>query len=277
MARVAVEEEVSLYYQDLGDGPAVVLVHGGCMSHRVWESQVHALLQEGFRVITPDLRGHGRSDKPVSEYTAETHAVDIADLTDALGVEEFALVGWSLGATIASTFAGAYGDRLSGLVLVSSNIFNQITPRSSPGGKRNELPLQRMIENQRRNRPAGMKRFVSGMFGSEADDETSQWLWNIGMQTPMRVAIKTLEIYADPEVDALREALSALDVPGAVFHGVNDKSATIADAEAIATDLFTDGTFVRFENSGHVPFLEEAARFDEELIAFLRSCPVPTS
>ena len=241
------------------------------MSHRVWESQVYALLEAGFRVVTPDLRGHGRSDKPVSEYTAETYAADIADLTDALDVERFTLVGWSLGATIAATFAGAYGDRLDGLVLVSSNIFSRITPRSPAEAERNDLPLEKMIANQRRNRPRGMKRFVSGMFGSEADAETVRWLWFIGMQTPMRVAVETLGIYADPRVDALREAVSALDVPGAVFHGALDKSASLADAEAIAADLLTEGTFVPFENSGHVPFLEEAPRFNDQLVSFLRS------
>lgn len=241
------------------------------MSHRVWESQVHALVEAGYRVITPDLRGHGRSDKPVCSYTVDMYAHDIATLTDTLGVEEFALVGWSLGATIATTFAGAYHDRLSELLLVSSNIFNRITPQTSANRKQTDLPLERMIENQRRNRPSGMKQFVSGMFSSEVNEETVQWLWNIGMQTPMRVAIKTLNIYADPPIDTLREALSRLDVPGAIFHGANDKSASLADAEAIATNLFEDGTFVSFENSGHVPFLEEAARFDEELISFLHS------
>lgn len=271
MARVSVDEEVSLYYQDLGDGPTVVLVHGGCMSHRVWESQVHALLEEGFRVVTPDLRGHGRSDKPASAYTAEMYAADVADLTDAVDVGEFTLVGWSLGATIAATFAGTYGDRLDGLALVSSNIFSRITPRSPSDGERSDLPLEKMVQNQRRNRPRGMKRFVSGMFGSDVDEETVQWLWQIGMQTPMRVAIETLGIYADPPVDALREAVSSLDVPGAVFHGMRDNSATPADAEAIARDLFADGTFVSFENSGHVPFLEETSAFNDELVSFLRS------
>lgn len=269
MSRVTVADDVTIYCQDLGDGPAVVLIHGGCMSHRVWEAQVNALLAAGYRVVTPDLRGHGSSDKPVSPYTAEMYADDVAILTDALDVPEFTLVGWSLGATIAATFATNHGDRLNRLVLTSSSIFEKIVSNSSGEDGSGSLPLDKILANQKQNRPRGMDRFVSGMFGSEVDERMIQWLWSIGMQTPMRVAIKTLEIYADPEVERIRKALASLEAPSAVFHGVHDGSATVVNAESIAADVLSDGRFVPFEDSGHVPFLEETTRFNDELIAFL--------
>lgn len=269
MPRVSVTDDVELFYQDLGDGPVVILIHGGCMSYRVWESQVCALLEEGFRVITPDLRGHGSSDKPVSPYTAEMYAADITAFADALGIDTFALVGWSLGATVVSTFASTFADRLNKLVLVSSSIFHSIAPES-PGENRNsDLPIEKMLTNQRRNRPQGMERFVSGMFCSDVDEWMIQWLWSIGMQTPMRVAVKTLEIYISPESDTIRAAIANLDVPGAIFHGAQDRSATIAEAESIATKLLSDGKFVSFEESGHVPFIEESRKFNNELVKFL--------
>ena len=270
MAMISIADGTSLYCQDLGEGQTVVLLHGGCMSHRVWESQVHSLLEAGFRVVTPDLRGHGASDKPASPYSAEMYAADISALLDALDIETCALVGWSLGATIAATFADDYGDRLDKLVLVSSNIFDIIAPKSDVSSKK-RLPLQKMVENQRRNRPQGMERFVSGMFGTDAEEWTIRWLWSIGMQTPMRVAIKTLKIYDRPKSESLRNALAGLDVPGAVFHGGLDGSATLTDAESIATDVLTDGTFVPFEESGHVPFLEQSEKFEDELLKFLQN------
>ena len=268
MPRVSISDDVGLYYQDLGDGSPVLLIHGGCMSHRVWEAQVTTLLNAGYRVITPDLRGHGISDKPVSPYTAEMYANDIAAFVNDLNIDTFALLGWSLGATIVATFARTHADRLSKLILVSSSIFDKIAPLSDEDAD-DRLPINEMLANQRQNRPRGMERFVSGMFGSEIDEWTVQWLWSIGMQTPMRVAIKTLTIYVDPEGEALREAVAELDVPGAVFHGAHDRSATLDDAESIAADVLRNGTFVPFENSGHVPFLEEPTKFNNELLAFL--------
>lgn len=269
MPRVLISDDVALYYQDLGDGPVVVLIHGGCMSHQVWEAQVYTLLKAGYRVVTLDLRGHGHSDKPVSPYTAEMYADDIADLIDILNIDKFTLLGWSLGATVVATFVKQYGDRLEKLILVSSSIFSKLTPPENENTV-DPLPIEKMIENQRTNRPQGMERFVSGMFGSDVDEWTVYWLWSIGMQTPMRVAVKTLSIYVDPDIDILREALIELEIPGAVFHGAHDKSASLGDAEAIATDVLNDGIFVPFENSGHVPFLEESTRFNDELLTFLK-------
>lgn len=269
MPFASVDDDVSLYYQDLGEGDPVLLIHGGCMSHRVWESQVQTLLDRGYRVITPDLRGHGASEKPVSPYTAAMYADDIAALADRLSVGEFTLVGWSLGATIAATFAARHGSRLRGLLLTSSNIFDHIAPRAEKRGAGTRLPLERMIENQRYDRPRGMERFVSGMFADDADPWMVRWLWGIGMQTPMRVAVKTLRIYRAPETETIREALTALRIPVGIFHGARDGSASVADAESIATELAADGTFVSFEESGHVPFLEQPREFDDRLLDFL--------
>ena len=266
--RVSIGDGVALYCQDLGRGPTVVLIHGGCMSHRVWELQVESLLDAGYRVVTPDLRGHGDSDKPVSPYTAEMHARDVVALVDALEVDEFSLVGWSLGATVSATVAATAGDRLRDLALVSSNIFRSLASDRSESAD-DDLPIAKMVANQRRNRPRGMERFVSGMFGPDPGERTVQWLWSIGMETPMRVAVKTLEIYADPPRAELRRALSELDAAGVVFQGAHDRSASLDEAETVATEILADGAFVPFEDSGHVPFLEETDRFNDRLLGFL--------
>ncbi len=265
MKRVPVTESVTLACEDVGSGPAVLLVHGGCMSHRVWEAQTKALVDAGYRVIAPDLRGHGASDEPTGGYTATQFAADLSALLDELDVESVALVGWSLGATVASTFVRSNPDRVRALVLVSSSIFQRIATAETDEGT-DTLPLDRLLDNQRRNRPQGMERFVSGMFGTEPDEWTRRWLWGIGMQTPMRAAVDTLEVYRDPDVDALTDGLTALDLPAAVFHGELDSAATIDDAAVVANDVLQNGRLVAFEESGHVPFLEETERFTQALL-----------
>lgn len=273
MPRVPVSDDVRLYCQDLGSGPPIILVHGGCMSQRVWESQVHSLLEAGYRVVTPDLRGHGNSDKPVSTYTAEMYADDLAAMANQLGIDSFTLLGWSLGSTITSTFVEAYGDSLDGLVLVSSAIFAKIGAVARKERVNTDLPIERMLDNQRYDRPRGLERFVTGMFHETPDQWTRNWLWNIAMQTPMRVALKTLQIYVDPDHRKLHEALSNLDAPAAVLYGENDRSSSVSDAKAIARDVLSDGQYVPFEHSAHVPFIEEAKRFNDELITFLDNIP----
>lgn len=83
------------------------------------------------------------------------------------------------------------------------------------------------------------------------------------------MAVKTLTIYVNPDIEALREAVAGLDMPSAVFHGVHDKSATLDDTKSIATTMLKDSASISFENSGHVSFIEESTRFNSELLAFL--------
>ncbi|WP_255152072.1 alpha/beta fold hydrolase [Halorarius halobius] len=268
MPRATVQDGVDLFYEDLGAGPPVLLVHGGFMSHRVWERQVTTLVDAGYRVVTPDLRGHGRSDKPASDYTAAMHAADLEGVRERLGIDAWAVVGWSLGATVAAEYADATPERLTHLALVSTGIFEGLAPDDEDDDGEG-LNVEALVEGQRSDRPAGMAAYVDRMFGGEPEPWTKRWLWSIGMETPQRVAVKTLDIYRDPDYDRLAAALSALDVPCAAFHGKRDGAATPEAAAYVAREVFTDGRFVAFEASGHLPFLAEPERFDDHLLALL--------
>ncbi|WP_227378167.1 alpha/beta fold hydrolase [Haladaptatus halobius] len=269
MPRATVRDGVELFYEDLGEGPTVVLIHGGLMSHRVWEMQVTALLDSGHRVVAPDLRGHGCSAKPVSPYTAEMHAADLEALRTTLGVDEWGFVGWSLGATVATAYVATHPERLTHLALVSTGIFAGMAPSVDDGSDDNGLDVEVLLDQQRIGRPAGVAAYVDRMFGGNPDEWTKEWLWGIAMETPLRVALKTLDIYRDPDYDAMARTLSSLLVPGAVFHGARDGAAPLSAAERVADEVFADGRFVPFEASGHVPFLTESVRFNERLLAFL--------
>ena len=120
MPVLALSESFSLNYEEWGDptAPAVVLLHGFTSSHRMWAPQVEALARE-YRVIAPDLRGHGRTTSPEdpSEYGIERYAADIVALFDALNIEVCALVGCSFGGMIALQFATTYPERVACLVV----------------------------------------------------------------------------------------------------------------------------------------------------------------
>ena len=68
---------IELYYEDHGSGPAVVLLHGWPLDSRSWEPQLHPLLEAGYRVITYDRRGFGRSSRPTEGYDFDTLAADL--------------------------------------------------------------------------------------------------------------------------------------------------------------------------------------------------------
>ena len=111
--------QTNLYYEISGEGQPVVLVHGLGSSTRDWESQVRELSQT-HQVITFDLRGHGRSDKPAGPYQIPVFAADLAGLLQALGIFSAHIAGVSLGGCVAFQFAIDYPSMVRSLNLVNT-------------------------------------------------------------------------------------------------------------------------------------------------------------
>ncbi|MGA3250520.1 MAG: alpha/beta fold hydrolase, partial [Paraburkholderia sp.] len=99
------------HYLDSGAGPVVVLLHGFPETSFAWRFQIPALASK-FRVIAPDLRGYGETDKPASGYDKRNMAQDLISLLDELGIDKIALVGHDRGARVATRFAKDHPDRL---------------------------------------------------------------------------------------------------------------------------------------------------------------------
>jgi pimeloyl-ACP methyl ester carboxylesterase len=112
---------VGIEYEVSGEGRPVVLLHGFPDSGRLWRHQVPALVDAGFRVIVPDLRGYGRSDKPdaVEAYAMVALAGDVVAVMDDAGAERAHLVGHDWGAALAWGLAALAGDRVDHLVVLS--------------------------------------------------------------------------------------------------------------------------------------------------------------
>jgi pimeloyl-ACP methyl ester carboxylesterase len=112
---------VGIEYDATGDGPPVVLLHGFPDSSRLWRHQVPALSEAGFKVIVPDLRGYGRSDKPaeVEAYGMRSLVADVLGVMSDAGVERAHVVGHDWGAAIAWALAAYVGDRVDHLAVLS--------------------------------------------------------------------------------------------------------------------------------------------------------------
>lgn len=121
-----------LWYGIVGEGPPVILLHGGLSSHRVWDGQVRALVQAGYQVILFDSRGHGRSTLGPTPLTYERMAADVAALIAHLQFEQPAVVGWSDGAIIALVLAMDPAADLGPIYAFGANM-NQEGVRANAG------------------------------------------------------------------------------------------------------------------------------------------------
>lgn len=111
-------------YRDMGEGHALLLIHGMAGSSNTWRAVMPQLAKK-YRVIAPDLLGHGESAKPRSDYSLGAFAVGLRDLLDELGVESATVVGQSLGGGIAMQFLYQHPEYCERLVLISSGGLGQ--------------------------------------------------------------------------------------------------------------------------------------------------------
>lgn len=119
--KVAHVNDIDVYFLDEGDGDPVLLMHGFPDSARLWRNQIPALVDAGFRVIAPDLRGFGRSTRPegVDSYKIANSFGDVLGLLDHLEVERCHVVGHDWGAGIAWGMAAFVPDRVKSLTVLS--------------------------------------------------------------------------------------------------------------------------------------------------------------
>ena len=121
MLRKIEGDGVTLAVQDEGEGPPVLLIHGFPDSHRLWRHQVPALVEAGKRVIAPDMRGFGESDRPeeVGAYGVRHSVGDMLAVLDALEVERAQVIGHDWGAAVAWALAAFVPERVERLVVLS--------------------------------------------------------------------------------------------------------------------------------------------------------------
>ncbi|RQT08284.1 alpha/beta hydrolase [Burkholderia contaminans] len=119
------------HYLDAGSGPVVVLLHGFPETSYAWRHQIPVLART-YRVIAPDLRGYGETDKPASGYDKRNMALDIIRLLDALGIEKVVLVGHDRGARVATRLAKDHPERVDRLVVMDNVPTRIVAENMSP-------------------------------------------------------------------------------------------------------------------------------------------------
>lgn len=264
MARLSVENSKSIYYEHYaGAGRPVVLVHGWGMSCRVWDTVLPALLAAGHEVATLDHRACGSSDKDFEDTSIAATAADVVALVDHLSLERPVLNGWSLGGAVVVEAAGKLGDRLGGLVLTGGATPRYVQADDYPhGGTIDALDeTMAMLGADRATFLAGLS---AGVCHADVGERVIDWMWQIFMQTSPRADASLRDL---GNIDH-RQLLPTISVPVLVIAGTHDAIVPFGIA-TVAAELLPAGTLVEFESSGHAPFLEENARYRDELLRFL--------
>jgi len=253
---------VSLRYDRVGSGPAVLLIHGWTFNRSVWERQVVAL-RDRHTAITVDLRGHGESSHPRTGYTIAAMAADLEHLVRALAVPRIALVGWSMGGLIALELAQRRAERVSALAAVCTTAGGLTDAKNENAVSKDQVAAMRAnVESDVRG---FLREFAPRLFKQKGASPFLAWAVGQMQKTPAHVVAACLD--ASLAAD-LRPALKKIKAPTAVLHGRHDDVFPIASGEDLKKGI-KGATLTVFEESGHIPFLEEPDPFNDALVKFL--------
>jgi pimeloyl-ACP methyl ester carboxylesterase len=256
------------------EAPPVLLVHGIGDSADTWADAARGLART-YRVLVPDLLGHGASDKPRADYSVAGYANGLRDLLDALGIARVSLVGHSLGGGVALQFAYQYPARCAGLVLVSTGgVGREVHPAlrvMSLNGTDLLLRLVRVPGARRVGRAwAAATRWAGTDVGHDAYDFLR--IFDSIPDNPSRDAVlSTLRACVDwrgQSITLLDPSHVTARTPTLIVWGARDGLVPVAHAARAHAAI--DGSLLAvFQGSGHFPHHSEPDRFLEIVSAFL--------
>jgi non-heme chloroperoxidase len=254
--------DVTFSVDEAGGGPPVVFIHGWTMSGRFFRRQLDGLSGR-FRVVVPDLRGHGASEKVLRGHTVPQYADDLHAILAELGVRRPVLAGWSMGAMVGYEYLRAYGNgAVAGLVIVDQ-------PPSDYAWDGYEFgvftmdDLRDTSEQLQLDQAAVVADFTRLML-HKPDDETLEWMAAEILQVPPVIGSTIL---LDQTLRDYRGFLPQVDVPTLVLFGEDDKL-TNPRAGAYIADRIPGSRLQTFPESSHCPFWEESGAFNDAVAAF---------
>ena len=258
---------VELHVAESGAGPAVVLLHAFPLHSEMWSAQRAALASDGFRVLTPDLRGFGRSPLGGDEPSLELMAQDVAAVLDSLGLDDVVLGGLSMGGYLAMAFLRADRARVRGLVLADTK-----AGADPPPAREKRLRIADRLD--REGTPdALVDEVLPALYGSTTAGERPEVVAQV--ESWVRRANPAAAAWAQRAMAARPDSigtLRAVRVPSLVLLGAEDELATRSDAEAMLDALPTARLEV-IGRAGHLAAVEAPAEFTAAVRSFLSDLP----
>jgi len=271
-AHHGVLRDTNLHVDDSGgSGRPVVLIHGWPLSGESWSQQVPALREAGYRVVTYDRRGFGRSDKPLSGYGYDTLTDDLHTLLVELDLKNVTLVGFSMGGGEVARYIGRYGsERLRSVVFASA-----VTPYllESPGNPDGPLGLSRaaaMTAGLTLDQDAFYDDFTTGFFSVDGELAVSESQRQVALalakQAGKPAALESMAAFATTD---FRDDLAKVAVPALVIHGDSDATVPFEGSGRRTHEAIPGSELVVIAGGPHGVNVSHADQFNRALLDFL--------
>jgi non-heme chloroperoxidase len=276
MALVSVGKEnstaIELYYEDHGQGQPVVLIHGYPLDGASWERQATALLAAGYRVITYDRRGFGKSSKPTTGYEYDTFAADLNTLLTELDLADAVLVGFSMGTGEVARYLSTYGSgRIAKAVFLGSLEPFMLKAEDNPDGVPQDV-FDGLLGAVKEDRYAFFTEFFKNFFntaenlGSRLSEEALRANWS----TATRASAHASVVAQPTWLTDFRADIPKIDVPALIVHGTADNILPIDVTGRRFAAALPAADYVEIDGGPHGMCWTHAQEVNEALLAFLK-------
>jgi non-heme chloroperoxidase len=275
MPRITVGTEngapIEIHYEDHGSGQPVVLIHGYPLDANSWERQERDLLAAGYRCVSYDRRGFGRSSQPTVGYDYDTFAADLSALLEHLNLNDVVLCGFSMGTGEVTRYLGTYGSaRVS-----KAALFGVIPPfllktEDNPEGVDRDV-FEGIKAAVVKDRYAYFKDFLDNFYNVDvlAPERISPQAWQGSFNVAAGASPHATHVCVDTWLTDFRADLPKIDVPTLVLHGTDDRILPFAVTAARLGDLITDVTIVPVEGGPHNIGWTHPEEVNRALLGFL--------
>jgi non-heme chloroperoxidase len=271
---VTTRDGIDIFYKDWGTGQPIVFSHGWPLSADDWDNQLLFFLQQGYRVIAHDRRGHGRSTQTADGHDMDHYADDLAALTAHLDLHDAIHVGHSTGGGEVTHYLGRHGeDRVAKAALISAvpplMVQTDANPLGLPKSVFDDLQAQLAA-----NRSQFYRDLPTGPFygfnrpGVESSEALIQNWWRQGMTGGAKAHYDGIVAFSQTD---FTDDLKKIRVPVLVMHSEDDQIVPYAAAGPRSAELLQNSTFKSYADLPHGMPTTHADRINADLLEFLQS------
>ncbi|CVI64838.1 MULTISPECIES: alpha/beta fold hydrolase [Agrobacterium] len=275
---VKTKDDVDIYFKDWGpkDAQPIVFHHGWPLSSDDWDAQMLFFVQNGYRVVAHDRRGHGRSQQVSDGHDMDHYAADVSAVAEHLDLRNAVHIGHSTGGGEVARYVAKFGEpqgRVAKAVLVSAVPPLMLKTPSNPGG----LPIE-VFDSFRKGVAENRAQFfldvpTGPFYGFNRPDAKvypgviQNW-WRQGMMGSAKAHYDGVKAFSETDQT---EDLKAITVPTLVLHGDDDQVVPIADSAELSVKLLKNGTLKVYKGYPHGMLTTYADVINPDLLAFVKS------
>jgi len=265
--------DVNLHVDDTGGaGRPVVLIHGWPLSGESWSEQIPALEAAGYRVVSYDRRGFGRSDKPRSGYDYDTFTDDLQAVIEALDLRDATLVGFSMGGGEVARYVSRFGtDRIRSVVFAAAVPPYLAKTDDNPDGPLDDETATEMESGLKDDEASFYDGFITQFFSAGGElkvtEQQRQDALALTRQADRHAALGAMAAFGTTD---FREDLAEVTVPTLVIHGDSDGIVPVEGSGRRTHEAIAGSELHVVAGGPHGINVSHSDEFTEALLAFLR-------